>query len=211
MADVKSETFFTQSNSPFPGPTEDEKISADEFLLASTHLANFFGILGTVFTPVQSDIAGNVKKLRKFIEDNPGKVVYVNDIILLEANSTESIAIDALLWLKRALEFTMVFIDDIVCDSKNGTANEDLRPLCLQAYEKTLKKYHGWMVQQIFNLVSRACPWRRDLLLSLALGKTDMESIVLAQMEEVLVNLKKNVAIINRLYVTYNLNLDVKV
>jgi hypothetical protein len=128
----------------------------------------------------------------------------------------------------------MVFIDDIVCDSKNGTANEDLRPLCLQAYEKTLKKYHGWMVQQIFNaspcpflhvrlfltlhcafvarqLVSRACPWRRDLLLSLALGKTDMESIVLAQMEEVLVNLKKNVAIINRLYVTYNLNLDVKV
>jgi hypothetical protein len=43
MADVKAETFFTQSNSPFPGPTEDEKISADEFLLASTHLANFFG------------------------------------------------------------------------------------------------------------------------------------------------------------------------
>lgn len=134
----------------------------------------------------------------------------------------------------RALEFTMVFIEGIVCDSKNGTVNEDLRPLCLQAYEKTLKKYHGWMVQQIFHasllsflhawlfltllcafltrqLVSRACPWRRDLLVSLALGKTDMESVVLAQMEEVLVNLKKNVAIINQLYVTFNLDLDVKV
>ena len=47
--------------------------------------------------------------------------------------------------------------------------------------------------------------------MSLALGKTDMESVVLAQMEEVLVNLKKNVAIINQLYVTYNLDLDVKV
>jgi hypothetical protein len=46
---------------------------------------------------------------------------------------------------------------------------------------------------------------------SLALGKTDMESVVLAQMEEVLVNLKKNVAIINQLYVTFNLDLDVKV
>lgn len=46
----------------------------------------------------------------------------------------------------------MLFIDGIVCDTKNGTPNEDLRPLCLQAYEKTLKKYHGWMVQQIFNV-----------------------------------------------------------
>nr|CAH0104854.1 unnamed protein product [Daphnia galeata] len=205
MAGVSTETFFTQAHSPFPEPIENEKINANEFLSASTHLAHFFGILGTVFTPVQSDISGNVKKLKNLIEDNPGKVVYINDIILLEANSTESVAIDALLWLKRALEFTMVFIEGIVCDSKNGTVNEDLRPLCLQAYEKTLKKYHGWM------LVSRACPWRRDLLVSLALGKTDMESVVLAQMEEVLVNLKKNVAIINQLYVTYNLDLDVKV
>jgi len=45
MADVNTETFFTQSNSLFPVPTEDEKISADEFLLASTHLAHFFGFL----------------------------------------------------------------------------------------------------------------------------------------------------------------------
>lgn len=46
----------------------------------------------------------------------------------------------------------MLFMDGIVSDSKNGTINEDLRPLCLQAYEKTLKNYHGWMVQQIFNV-----------------------------------------------------------
>lgn len=46
----------------------------------------------------------------------------------------------------------MLFIDGIVCDTKNGQISEDLRPLCLQAYESTLKKYHGWMVQQIFNV-----------------------------------------------------------
>ncbi len=128
----------------------------------------------------------------------------------------------------------MVFMEGIVSDAKNGTVNEDLRPLCLEAYEKTLKKYHGWMVQQIFNaclhqrfyklsfffnlvciffaqLVSRACPWRKDLLASLALGKPDMESVVLGQMEDVLVNLKKNVEVVNQLYVTYNLNSDAKV
>ncbi|XP_057365901.1 glycolipid transfer protein-like [Daphnia carinata] len=211
MTNADKETFFTKAHSPFPEPTLDEKIRANEFLSASNHLAQFFGMLGTIFTPVQSDISGNVKKLTQFIEENPGKVVYVNDIILMEAGATRSISIDALLWLKRALEFTMLFIDGIVCDTKNGSANEDLRPLCLQAYEKTLEKYHGWMVQQIFYLVSRACPSRRDLLASLALGETDMEPTILAQMEEVLVNLKKNVAIINQLYSQYNLDAEVKV
>lgn len=83
MAGVNTETFFTQAHSPFPEPIENEKINANEFLSASTHLAHFFGffkhaiwliilhnwffmltctgILGTVFTPVQSDISGNVK------------------------------------------------------------------------------------------------------------------------------------------------------
>lgn len=59
--------------------------------------------------------------------------------------------------------------------------------------------------------MSRACPWRKDLLTSLALEKSDMESVVVEQMTEVLVNLKKNVEIINELYQAYNLNSDAKV
>jgi hypothetical protein len=43
MASVNSETFFTQAHSTFPEPTDDEKIGANEFLSASSHLANFFG------------------------------------------------------------------------------------------------------------------------------------------------------------------------
>lgn len=46
----------------------------------------------------------------------------------------------------------MMFLDGIVSDTKSGMINEDLRPLCLKAYEATLKKYHGWMVQQIFSV-----------------------------------------------------------
>lgn len=67
------------------------------------------------------------------------------------------------------------------------------------------------MVQQIFSLVSRACPWRKDLLGSLALGKEDCESIVLEQMEAVLVNLKLDLEIINQLFTTYNLHSNAKV
>lgn len=49
-----------------------------------------------------------------------------------------------------ALEFTMVFIDQIVRATRDSTVNEDLNPICSEAYEKTLKKYHGWMAQQAF-------------------------------------------------------------
>lgn len=105
----------------------------------------------------------------------------------------------------------MAFLNGILEDTKNGTGSEDLRPLCLKSYEETLKKYHGWMTQQIFYLVSRACPWRKDLLSSLALGQPDREGIVLEQMESVLVNLKENVGIIHQLYITHDLDSSAKV
>lgn len=44
----------------------------------------------------------------------------------------------------------MVFIDQIVRATRDSTVNEDLNPICSEAYEKTLKKYHGWMAQQAF-------------------------------------------------------------
>lgn len=67
------------------------------------------------------------------------------------------------------------------------------------------------MVQQVFNLVSRACPWRKDLIASLALGQPNKEAVVLYQMEQILVNLKLNISIINKLYTTYNLDSTAKV
>ena len=39
----------------------------------------------------------------------------------------------------------------------------------------------------------------------------DLDLVVIEQMEEVLINLKKNVTILNELYATHNLNSDEKV
>jgi len=67
------------------------------------------------------------------------------------------------------------------------------------------------MVQRIFFLVAKACPWRRDLLVCLSLGKPDMEEAVLAQMNSALVNLRQNLEVINSLYSLHNLDLNTKV
>lgn len=43
-----------------------------------------------------------LQKLEKFVESHEkGKISYVNDIVLMEAKVPDSVAIDALLWLKR--------------------------------------------------------------------------------------------------------------
>ena len=97
--------------------------------------------------------------------------MYISDIVHAEAKDPDSIAIDALLWLYRytrkfsnkrlfmqlilpfrALEFTMMILEGIVLETRSGTINDDIRPLCSKAYEQTLKNYHGWMVQKIFGV-----------------------------------------------------------
>ena len=49
----------------------------------------------------------------------------------------------------RALEFIGVFLADVL------TGQPDLSKCAKKAYESTLKKYHGWMVQGIFSVSLR--------------------------------------------------------
>jgi len=59
---MQAETFFNQEDSAFfPSLINDGKIPVVPFLKASTHFGNFFSVLGTPFTPVKSDILGNIK------------------------------------------------------------------------------------------------------------------------------------------------------
>lgn len=46
----------------------------------------------------------------------------------------------------RALSFILVFLQEVV------TGEQDLTKCSKKAYEATLKKYHGWMVQSIFSV-----------------------------------------------------------
>ena len=46
----------------------------------------------------------------------------------------------------RAQSFILVFLQEVL------TGEEDLTKCSKKAYEATLKKYHGWMVQSIFSV-----------------------------------------------------------
>lgn len=56
--------------------------------------------------------------------------------------------------LFRALEYIYAFIANLVEDHNSGAKTENMVPLCKKAYEDTLKRYHGWIVQKVFSVSS---------------------------------------------------------
>lgn len=46
----------------------------------------------------------------------------------------------------------LLFFEKIVEDHKTQKATEDLVAFLKEAYKETLEPYHGWMVQQLFNV-----------------------------------------------------------
>ncbi|XP_015908553.2 glycolipid transfer protein [Parasteatoda tepidariorum] len=202
--------FFTNV-SHFPKINDEEKIPLVPFLEASKGIVQFVEILGTVFTPVKQDINGNIEKLYKIHQSDKTKFETINDVIAYELEETNKVGIDALLWLKRALEYVQILITCLIDDTKDGSCAEDLTPFFNKAYEEKLKPYHGWFVQKLFGLIVYAAPGRKSLLLLLNDNKEISDEEIMKEAESYVNQLSHNIEIINRLYTTHNLHSNEKV
>lgn len=186
----------------------DDKINTEEFLQAARDVVQTVDKLGKLFSPVRYDMQGNIDKLTTRYSMDKESNSTLQDMILLEKSTEDKknlIAVDALMWLRRALHMILLFFERIVEDHKAGKATEDLVAFLKEAYKETLEPYHGWMAQQLFNLLSRMAPTRSQLLLALADGQSDKEEITLYNMELSLINLRKNVLALERFYSDQNL------
>ncbi|XP_060257272.1 glycolipid transfer protein isoform X1 [Ovis aries] len=136
----------------------DKQIETGPFLEAVSHLPPFFDCLGSpVFTPIKADISGNITKIKAVYDTNPTKFRTLQNILEVEkemygAEWPKVGATLALMWLKRGLRFIQVFLQSI-CDGERDENHPNLiRVNATKAYEMALKKYHGWIVQKIFQL-----------------------------------------------------------
>ncbi|KAM0735789.1 Glycolipid transfer protein [Formica fusca] len=183
----------------------DDKINTEEFLEAARDVVRTVDKFGKLFAPVRYDMQGNIDKLTTRYSIDQKSNSTLQDLILLEKSTEEDlIAIDALMWLRRylnvALHMILLFFEKIVEDHKAGKATEDLVAFLKEAYKETLEPYHGWMAQQLFNLLSRMTPTRSQLLFALADGQPGKEEVTLYNMELFLINLKKNVLALKKFY-----------
>ncbi|KAF2108819.1 glycolipid transfer protein-like protein HET-C2 [Lophiotrema nucula] len=138
--------------------SKDNAISTSEFLEAVESLVTLFDVLGSVaFSPVKSDMLGNVRKIRDRQLAAPTLSETLQDLALNELKEKKHTATEGMLWLVRGLDFTAQALRLNLTNS-----SQELSESFRTAYSGTLKPHHSFMVKPIFSAAMSACPYRKD-------------------------------------------------
>ncbi|CAN8184811.1 unnamed protein product [Coccothraustes coccothraustes] len=169
-----SPTFFSVMSNRFSDIElrEEEGIPTEEFLESCYAIVPVLDKLGpTVFAPVKMDFVGNIKKINQKFITNKEEFDTLQKIVLHEVNAgvaqVRNSATEALLWLKRGLKFLKGFLTEV----KNGEKN--IQTALNNAYGKTLRQHHGWVVRGVFALALRAAPTYEDFVAALSVDECD--------------------------------------
>lgn len=138
--------------------TNDNAIPTKEFLEAAEALTTLFDVLGSVaFTPVKSDMLGNIKKIRDRQATAPFLSESLQSLVKGELSTGKHVATEGLLWLVRGLDFTARALR-----LNTRSHNEELSASFRTSYAETLKPHHSFLVKPIFSAAMSACPYRAD-------------------------------------------------
>ncbi|KAF9312878.1 hypothetical protein BG003_005829 [Podila horticola] len=164
-------------------------IDTDQFLQATEGLVKIFDLFGTVFSVVQNDMNGNIKKIRERFLTNPAGNSTLQKLVLAEKAEKKKTATEGLLWLTRGLDFTLQSLE-----RSEANATEELSVSFTKGYEGTLRPHHGMLVRPIFAMAMKACPYRADFYAKLGsdqgLVQQDL-SAYLAGLRKIVVDIQK--------------------
>ncbi|XP_022079362.1 pleckstrin homology domain-containing family A member 8-like isoform X2 [Acanthaster planci] len=169
-------TFFSKMKPNFEDvqKASEDGINTGLFLDACSQIVEILDAMGSsAFTPVKMDMNGNIKKLRQKYSTDPSAFNTLQAIVQQETRSStyqlKNSATEALMWLRRALEFVCAFLEEIIKGEK------DLPSAATAAYKRSLQKFHGWVIQGVFSLAVRAAPYYEDFMKCLLQNPEDME------------------------------------
>lgn len=165
----------------------------------------------TVFAPVKIDFVGNIKKIQQKVVSDPESFPTLQSIVLHEVETevaqVRNSATEALLWLKRGLKFLKEFLSEI------NTGMKDVQGALNNAYGKTLRQYHGWVVRGVFALALRAAPSYEDFMAALVSHEGDelKEGFMTGMHQDLdiyLPAIEKQLSILDSVYEEYSLESD---
>ncbi|KAL7887562.1 hypothetical protein AOLI_G00052830 [Acnodon oligacanthus] len=208
------ETFFSSMSHRFSDiRLEDGKgIPTLAFLDSCYAIVPVLDKLGpTVFAPVKIDFVGNIKKVQQKLLSDPGAFPTLQSIVLheveMEVAQVRNSATEALLWLKRGLKFLKEFLSEV------NAGEQDIHAALNNAYGKTLRQYHGWVVRGVFALALRAAPSYSGFMAALVSHEGDelKEGFTTGMQRDLAIYLpamEKQLAILDALYEEYGLESD---
>ncbi|XP_044102242.1 pleckstrin homology domain-containing family A member 8 isoform X1 [Neovison vison] len=207
-------TFFSTMNTSFSDIEllEDSGIPTEAFLESCYAVVPVLDKLGpTVFAPVKMDLVGNIKKVNQKYITNKEEFTTLQKIVLHEVEAdvaqVRNSATEALLWLKRGLKFLKGFLTEV----KNG--EKDIQTALNNAYGKTLRQHHGWVVRGVFALALRAAPSYEDFVAALTIKEGDHQKAAFSvgmqrDLSLYLPAMEKQLAILDTLYEVHGLESD---
>uniref|UniRef100_A0A3P9MYF7 Pleckstrin homology domain-containing family A member 8 n=1 Tax=Poecilia reticulata TaxID=8081 RepID=A0A3P9MYF7_POERE len=208
------DTFFNTMSHRFSDMRldDDNGIPSQEFLDSCYAIVPVLDKLGsTVFAPVKMDFVGNIKKIQQKLISDPGSFPTLQSIVLHEVQTSvarvRNSATEALLWLRRGLKFLKEFLSEI------NAGEKDIQAALNNAYGKTLRQYHGWVVRGVFALALRAAPTYQSFTAALVLRegdeqRSDFTSSMHRDLGVYLPAMEKQLAILDKLYEEYSLESD---
>ncbi|XP_052002407.1 pleckstrin homology domain-containing family A member 8-like [Xyrauchen texanus] len=233
---VNEEMYNVEVNKPQSDGKHDEEDEVDTFFSTMSHrfsdiiLEDGIGIptqafldscyaivpvldkLGpTVFAPVKMDFVGNIKRVQQKVVSDPESFPTLQSIVLHEVKTevarVRNSATEALLWLKRGLKFLKEFLSEI------NTGEKDVQGALNNAYGKTLRQFHGWVVRSVFALALRATPSYGGFMAALVSNEGDelkegFTTGMHRDLEIYLPAMEKQLSILDSLYEEYGLESD---
>lgn len=208
------ETFFSTMSHRFSDIRldDDNGIPTQEFLDSCYAIVPVLDKLGsTVFAPVKMDFVGNIKKIHQKLMSEPDSFPTLQSIVLHEVQTdvtqVRNSATEALLWLRRGLKFLKEFLSEV------NAGHQDIQGALNNAYGKTLRQYHGWVVRGVFALALRAAPSYQSFSAALVSREGDelkrgFTSGMHRDLGLYLPAMEKQLAILDALYEEYNLESD---
>ncbi|XP_055063792.1 glycolipid transfer protein-like isoform X2 [Misgurnus anguillicaudatus] len=201
----------------FAPPPDSKEIDTKVFLESVFQLPSFLDRLGfKVFKLIRDDIKESITTIKAVYDSDPVKYETLQQILIAEKSMYGSEwpkagATLALMWLKRCLRFIQILLQSLADGERDKDNPNLIRINISKAYDEALKRYHGWMIQNVFKAAVCAAPYRSDFLKALSKNQEVAEEDCLSKVRQFLINFTPAVDAIYEMYSIMNAELDYKV
>lgn len=157
-----------------------DEVGTKEFIAAYYEVAKFFNLCGSGFSFVTSDVYEKLERLDKYHKerDGPNGINTLEGMMAWEGKndcfrSPSTNGARHLLRLNRALDFIMKFIKYLIERPKDPIAK-----IGWDAYDTSLKPYHGWLIVKAVGLAVKLLPERETLLEKMKLSHDEAKELM---------------------------------
>lgn len=164
MAEAQGTTLFTPSLEAMAlVKSADDDMLTKPFLDVCRNVLPVIEKFGTAMSLVKSDVGGNISRLDAKYNSDPSAYHLLYNIVRKEIEEKtakgSSSCTNGLLWLTRAMDFMVELFRNLL-EHPDWSMTE----ACTNSYNKTLKKWHGWIASTSFTVAMKLAPDRKKFM-----------------------------------------------